>query len=70
MGYVRIVINGDSELIINQLKGIYQEKHLRLREYRNIVLDILEEFSEYSLSMIPKGHNKIGDALATSTSIF
>jgi hypothetical protein len=45
LGARRIVVHGDSELVINQVKGIYQSKHPRLREYRNIVLDLLEEFS-------------------------
>jgi ribonuclease HI len=44
MGARRIVVQEYSELIINQIKGIYQEKHPRLRAYRNIVLDLLEEF--------------------------
>jgi hypothetical protein len=70
MGAKRIVVHGDSELIINQVKGIYQAKHPRLRAYRNTVLDLLEEFSEYSLSMIPRGQNQIVDALATSASVF
>jgi ribonuclease HI len=35
MGARRIVFHGDSELIINQVKGIYQENHPILREYRN-----------------------------------
>jgi len=34
------------------------------------VLDLLEEFSEYNLSMIPWGQNQIADALATSASVF
>ena len=55
MGARRIVVHGDSELIINQIKGIYQAKHPRLREYTNIVLDLLEEFPKYNLSMIPSG---------------
>ena len=42
MGARRIVVHGDFELIINQIKGIYQEKHPRLRAYRNIVLDLLK----------------------------
>lgn len=44
MGARRIVVHGDSELIINQVKGIYQAKHPGLRAYRNIVLYFLEEF--------------------------
>jgi ribonuclease HI len=55
MGARKIVVHGDSELIINQVKGIYQAMHPRLRAYSNIVLDLLEEFSEYSLSVIIRG---------------
>jgi ribonuclease HI len=63
-------VHGDSELIINQVKGIYQSKHPRLRAYMNLVLELLEEFSEYNLSMIPRGKNQIVDALATSALVF
>jgi hypothetical protein len=34
------------------------------------VLDLLEEFLEYSLSVILRGQNHIVDALATSASVF
>jgi ribonuclease HI len=37
-----IVVHGYSKLIINQIKGIYQEKQPRLRAYRNLVLKLLE----------------------------
>ena len=70
MGARRIVVHGYSKLIINQVKGIYQAKHPRLRAYRNTMLDLLEEFSKYSLSTIPRGQNHIVDALATSDSVF
>jgi hypothetical protein len=40
----KIHIYGDSELIINQVKGSYQSKHPRLRSYRSSVLDLLENF--------------------------
>ena len=49
----RISIYGDSELIIKQVKGEYQAKHLQLRAYRNAVLDILRMFSEYTLTAVP-----------------
>jgi len=38
----RIVVHEDSDLVINQVKGIYNSKHLILREYRNLIVDILE----------------------------
>jgi ribonuclease HI len=36
LGAKKIAVHGDSELVINQVKGIYQEKHPRLRAYRNL----------------------------------
>jgi len=52
LGAKRIVVLGDSKLIINHIKGIYQENHPRLRDYRNLVLDLLEKFSECNLLAI------------------
>ena len=66
----KFYIYGDSELIINQVKGSYQAKHPRLRSYRNMVLDLLESFKEYHFSVIPRKKNFIVDALAVSTSVF
>jgi hypothetical protein len=70
LGEKRIVVHGDSELVINQIKGVYQTKHPRMREYINVVLDLLEYFTEYDVSLIPRGQNMIADALATSANIF
>jgi ribonuclease HI len=66
----KVYIYGDSELIISQVKGSYQAKHPKLRSYRNLVLDLLESFKEYHLSVIPRKKNVIVDALAVSASVF
>jgi hypothetical protein len=34
LGTQKIAVHGDSELIINQVKGVYQTKHPRLRAYK------------------------------------
>jgi ribonuclease HI len=70
IGAQRIAMREDSDLIINQVKGVYQTKHPRLRTYRNLALDLLRFFSEYDLIAIPREQNQIVDALATSTSFF
>ena len=49
---------------------MYHTKHPRMRSYKNLALDLLEEFSEYDISAIPREKNQIVDALATSNSIF
>ena len=66
----RIEIYGDSELIIDQVKGIYQAKHPKMRSYRNLVLELLEEFDEHTISLIMREQNNIDDSLASSTSLF
>ena len=70
LGTKRIAMHEYFDLVINQVKGIYQSKHPRLRAYINLVLDIFEEFSEYNLSTIPRELNQIANALATSTLVF
>ena len=62
-------IDGDSELIINQVKGVYQAKHPRMRSYRNFVLDLLKIFETYQLDSIPRGKNVIANALVVATSL-
>jgi hypothetical protein len=64
------VVHQDIELIINQVKGVYQSNHPRLRAYRNLVMELLKAVLEYNLSVIPRGWNQIVDSLSTSASIF
>lgn len=64
----RISIYGDLELVIKQVKGEYQANHLQMRAYRNVVLDILSIFPEYTLKAVPQTQNIIADSLATAAS--
>ena len=65
-----IDIHGDSELVIKQVQGSYHAKHLRLRSYRNLVLDLLEGFKEHPFIVIPRKENVAANTLAVSTSVF
>ena len=40
LGAKNIAVHGDSKLVINQVKGIYQTNHPRLRVYRNLALGL------------------------------
>lgn len=66
----RILVNGDSELVINQVKGVHQTNHPRMRSCRNLVLELLEIFTEFTISLIAREQNIIADALATLASVF
>jgi hypothetical protein len=63
-------IYGDSELIINQVKGVYLAKHFRMTSYRNLVLDLLKYFEGYQLTAIPRDQNVIANALDVVASLF
>jgi len=64
----RILVYGDYELVIKQVRGEYQAKHPRMWAYHNVVLDILKLFLEYTLTCVPHIQNSIVDALAKATS--
>jgi hypothetical protein len=49
VGAKQIMVRGDSELIIKQIKGEYVAKHPHLRDYRNVFLDALRCFTEVDL---------------------
>jgi hypothetical protein len=66
VGAKQIMVRGDSELIIKQIKGEYVAKHPRLRAYRNVVLDALRCFTEVDLQGMLRGQNILADGLATS----
>jgi ribonuclease HI len=66
LGAKMIMVRGDSELIIKQIKGEYAAKHPRLRAYRNFVLDFLQCFTEIELQVIARGQSIPADGLDTS----
>ena len=50
--------------------GTYQAKYPRMRDYKNMALDILECFDEYQIFIIPRSQNAIADTYAIATSTF
>jgi len=56
--------------VVRQVRGEYQTKHPRMRAYRNVVLDYLQNFVEYSFPVVPRRDNVVADALAASASDF
>jgi probable phosphoglycerate mutase len=46
MKITKLVEFGDSELVVQQIKGYYQIRHPRMREYINQVWDLIDIFYE------------------------
>lgn len=70
LGVCIISMYGDSKLVIKQVKGKYQAHHPRMKQYRNVVLDILRMFPKYTLLVVPRTQNLMADSLAIATSNF
>jgi ribonuclease HI len=55
MGIKEILVFGDDELIIEQVRKIYQAKHPRLKSYKNEVWDLIDIFFlAFKISFIPR----------------
>ena len=52
LGAHRIVVHGDSELIIKQVNGDYTAKQPILRAYMNDAMDLLKTFVEYEFVFV------------------
>lgn len=68
LGVKRIAVYGDSELVIKQIKGEYQANHPRIMQYRNVALDILKMFPEYTFKVVPRLQNLMVVSIATTSS--
>jgi len=59
-----INIEGDSQLIINQLNGIYQVKDLKLKPLYKEATNIIEKFTKWECRYIPRELNGRADSLS------
>src|SRR5699024_9614876 len=68
LGVTKVSILGDSDLIIQQIKGTFVTNDPRLSSYRIAVTYLLNSFLEYQLTKIPRSHNLHAHSLATYAS--
>src|SRR4051812_21691792 len=64
LGARRIVVRGDSELIIKQMRGEYRVKHPDLRPLYEEAQDLLSHFDETKIEHNLRHHNTLADRLA------
>jgi ribonuclease HI len=71
MGIEELAVFGDDELIVHQVKNIYQAKHPRFKTYKNEVWDLIDNFFlAFNISFIPGEENTMADSLDVSVSHF
>jgi len=71
MAIDRLAVFGDSDLIVNQFKDSYQAKKQRMKQYRNKVWDLVDNFFlSFNISFVPREANQREDSLALVVSTF
>jgi ribonuclease HI len=59
MGIDELSVFGDSELIVHQVRNIYQTKQQRLKQYRNEVWDSIDNFFlEFNITFVHRDLNQ------------
>jgi len=64
LGARKIVIRGDSELIIKQMRGEYRVKHPDMKALYDRAQSLLDEFSEHRIEHNLRHKNELADRLA------
>jgi len=70
MGIKEIAIFGDAELIIQQVRNAYRANNPQLRNYKNEVWDLIDNFFvAFNISFIPREENASANSLVVSASL-
>lgn len=64
IGVESLIVHGDSQLVVTQLKGIYEVRKPELIEYFERAKNLIGNFQNLQLYHIPRGKNTQADALA------
>ena len=71
LGIQQLIVFGDSELIVQQVKDVYQVKQSLLKVYQNEVWDLIYNFLlDFNITYIPRDHNQTTDSLDSVATYF
>jgi hypothetical protein len=71
MQITKLVVFGDLELVVQQVKGSYQTRNPRMRAYMNKVWDMFDKFSEsFNIFVVLRDFNQPVDSSAVATGTF
>ena len=62
-GINKISIYGDSQLVVNQVKGVFKTKDYRMKKLRGEARTLLSKIDRWNLNHIPRSRNKKADSL-------
>ncbi|XP_057969380.1 uncharacterized protein LOC131158527 [Malania oleifera] len=69
-GIKKLIVKGDSALVIYQLTGKWETRDSKLIPYQEFIQEMMQEFDAISFSHLQRESNLIPDALATLAALF
>jgi len=63
LGIENIYIQGDSQLVINQVNGLWKAKDPRMRQYRDRVIAVLKHIKKWEIKHVVRKYNAEADSL-------
>jgi ribonuclease HI len=71
MHITELVSFGDSELVVQQIKGGYQIRHPEMRAYKNQVWDLIDNFNkDFNIIVVSREVNQQVDSLEVVSNTF
>lgn len=65
LGIKRLMIKGDSQLVVNQVTEVYACKAKHLQPYCDLGKQLMQQFTDIDIQHISRNENAIADAIAT-----
>ena len=69
-GAQRITVHGSADLVIRQVKEECMVKHPIIKSYKDDTIDLLKNFKDFQLILVPKDQNSFASGLALVASTF
>ncbi|XP_070020398.1 uncharacterized protein [Nicotiana sylvestris] len=69
MGVQKVLVMGDSDLLVHQIQGEWETRDLKLIPYRQCLYELCQRFQSVEFRHIPRIHNEVVDTLATLASM-
>ena len=69
LGAESVIVQGDCQLVINQVNGMCEAKEGRMKKYLNKVRQLVKKFKEASFVQLPREENMEAAALAKVASV-
>jgi ribonuclease HI len=63
LGIQNIYIQGDSQLVINQVNGEWKARDPRMKQYRDRVIATLKHIKKWEIKHVVRKHNQEADSL-------